>query len=43
MTRVQSKPKRAVKVRARVKALLIVANVSIFWVWQLIAYSIRHV
>ena len=35
MTRVQSKPKRAV--RARVKALLIVANVSIFWVWQLIA------
>ena len=37
MTRVQSKPKRAVKVRAPVKALLIVANVSIFWVWQLIA------
>ena len=37
MTRVQSKPKRAVKVRARVKALLIVANASIFWVWQLIA------
>ena len=37
MTRVQSKPKRAVKVRASVKALLIVANVSIFWVWQLIA------
>ena len=37
MTRVQSKPKRTVRVRARVKALLIIANVSIFWVWQLIA------
>ena len=41
MTRVQYKPKRAVRVRARVKASLIVANASIFWVWQLIASGVH--